>query len=383
MISQGVYFFRIIQYISITHAFPPDIHLKSNSKKTFLSLVKSLAALIQPHSGHIIAFCLGICRTLKIPVMRISFTLLIILISALACKNQNKKETSEPEKTVLMESPLEKGEVHVLTQSMEFIAADTLMSGWNTFIYDNRSTEVHFMLLDRYPEGKTIADTKAEVLHPFDEGMKLIMEGDMDNAVAAFGKLPEWFHQIKFCGGTGFISPKQIARSTVYLEPGRYVMECYVKMFNGEWHTSHGMIKEFMVTDKTTTLSQPIPTATVDISSTNGIILKDSLSAGKQIIQTNFLDQKAYEHFVGHDINLVRYETNASMDSLLLWMNWMNPRGLRSPSPEGFTFLGGMNNLSAGDKGYFEADLVPGNYVLISEVPEADTKKLMHTFSIE
>ncbi len=315
--------------------------------------------------------------------MRISFTLLIILISILACKNQNKKETSEQEKMTLMESPLEKGEVHVLTQSMEFITADTLMSGWNTFVYDNKSTEVHFILLDRYPEGKGIANTKAEVIPPFDEGMKLIMEGDMDNAVAAFGKLPEWFHQIKFCGGTGFISPKHIARSTVYLEPGRYAMECYVKMFNGEWHTSHGMIKEFMVTDKATTLSQPTPTATIDISSTNGIILKDSLSAGKQIIETNFLDQKAYEHFVGHDINLVKYETNASMDSLLLWMNWMNPRGLRSPSPEGFTFLGGMNNLSAGDKGYFEVDLAPGNYVFISEVPEADKKKLMHPFSIQ
>ncbi|WP_236640949.1 hypothetical protein [Flagellimonas alvinocaridis] len=315
--------------------------------------------------------------------MRTSLTLLVLISILFSCKQQEKNKVSDENASINKISPVEKGEVHVLTKSMEFIAADTLLAGWNTFIYENQSTEVHFILLDKYPEGKTVANTKAEVIPPFDEGMKLIMEGDMDNAVAAFGKLPEWFHQIKFCGGTGFISPKHTTQSTVYLEPGRYAMECYVKMFNGEWHTSHGMIKEFMVSDKTTTLSQPKPTATIDISSTAGIILKDSLSQGKQIIETNFLDQKAYEHFVGHDINLVKYEDNASMDSLLLWMNWMNPRGLRSPSPEGFTFLGGMNNLSAGDKGYFEADLVPGNYVIISEVPEADTKKLMYTFTIK
>lgn len=315
--------------------------------------------------------------------MRTTFSLLFILVSVFACKQKEHKKALEQEESSNKEHLLKKGEVRILTQSMEFISADTLHSGWNTFVYENRSPEVHFILLDKYPEGKTIADTKAEVLPPFDEGMKLIMQGDMDNAVAAFGKLPEWFQQIKLSGGTGFISPRHTARSTVYLEPGRYIMECYVKMFNGEWHTSHGMLKEFIVKDESTDLQPPNPTAAIDISSTGGIVLKDSLSSGKQIIETNFLDQKVYEHFVGHDINLVKSETNAPLDSLILWMNWMNPRGLRSPAPKGFTFLGGMNNLSGGEKGYFEAHLEPGNYVLISEVPEAHEKHLMHTFSIQ
>lgn len=134
---------------------------------------------------------------------------------------------------------------------------------------------------------------------------------------------------------------------------------------------------------KTTNLNPPIPTASIDISSTNGLILKDSISSGNQIFQTNFIDQKTYENFVGHDVNLVRYDNTASMDSLIQWMNWMNPKGLRTPTPKGFTFLGGMNNLPAGSKGFFEADLVPGNYVLISEVPAADEKKLLYKFAID
>lgn len=315
-------------------------------------------------------------------IMKHIVAVFLIATALVGCKEKkDEKEALDKQPTVFV-SPEKKGEIHVLTRSMEFITSDTLMSGWNTFVYENKSTEVHFLLLDLYPAGKTVENTKAEVLPPFDEGMKLIMEGDLENAVTAFGKLPEWFQEVKFKGGTGLISPRHTAKSTVYLDPGRYIMECYVKMFNGEWHTSHGMLKEILVVDETTELEEPLPTATLDISSTDGIVLRDSLMGGKQIIRANFLDQSVYEHFLGHDVNLVRYENGASLDSLIQWMNWMDPRGLRSPAPEGFTFLGGMNNLSAGEKGYFEVDVTPGNYVFISEVPEADKKHLMKTFMI-
>jgi hypothetical protein len=310
------------------------------------------------------------------------YVILLTLILLSSCKTKEKQNDSIKENLEAQVSPLKKGNVSVLTQSMEFITADTLMSGWNTFTYENKSTEVHFLLMDLYPAGKTIADTKSDILPPFDEGMKLIMEGDMESAGAAFGKLPEWFQQVQFRGGTGLISPNHTAKSTIYLEPGTYIMECYVKMFNGEWHTSHGMLKEIIVSGDSTIHEPPKSTISLDISSTDGIILKDSITAGKQIFKTNFLDQTVYEHFLGHDINLVRYENNARMDSLIQWMNWMNPRGLRSPAPEGFTFLGGMNNLPEGSHGFFEVDLTPGNYILISEVPEADKKKLMHSFLV-
>lgn len=313
--------------------------------------------------------------------MRTLLTFCFLLLTLSACKTK-EKDTKE-EKTTREKKPLESGEVLISTQSMEFFVADTLYSGWNTLIYENKSPEVHFVMMDLYPEGITIENTKAELLPPFDDGMRLIMENKMDSAMVAFGNIPKWFQQVKFLGGTGLVSPQHTAKSTVYLEPGRYIMECYVKMFNGEWHTSHGMLKEVIVTNQTTELTPPAPSAIIDISSTDGLILKDSIISGNQIFQTNFIDQKVYENFVGHDINLVRYDNTASLDSLIQWMNWMNPKGLITPAPEGFTFLGGMNNLPAESKGFFEADLVPGNYVLISEVPAADEKNLMYTFSVK
>ncbi|RIV71929.1 hypothetical protein [Flagellimonas aequoris] len=314
--------------------------------------------------------------------MKNYYMLSVLTILAASCISKEKQKDEAEVSVDNVINPLKEGQVEIITKSMEFFSGDTLYSGWNTLLYENQSQEVHFVLMDLYPVGKSVEDTKKEVLPPFDEGMRLIMEGDMDNAVAAFGKLPEWFQQIKYKGGTGLISPKHTAKSTIYLEPGVYVMECYVKMFNGEWHTSHGMLKQIIVKEESTNLEPPTPSASIDISSTNGIVVNNAIPTGKQIFQTNFIDQKIYEHFVGHDINLVRYENGANLDSLIQWMSWMNPKGLITPSPEGFTFLGGMNNLSSGEKGFFEAELTPGNYVLIAEVPDADKKKLLYSFSI-
>ena len=46
------------------------------------------------------------------------------------------------------------------------------------------------------------------------------------------------------------------------------------------------------------------------------------------------------------------------------------------------TFLGGVNNMPAGEKGYFKVNLMPGKYILISEVPNAMTKKMLKTFEV-
>jgi hypothetical protein len=45
-------------------------------------------------------------------------------------------------------------------------------------------------------------------------------------------------------------------------------------------------------------------------------------------------------------------------------------------------FLGGMNNMLAGDTGYFTANLEPGRYVLIAEVPNPASKNMLKTFTV-
>jgi hypothetical protein len=58
-----------------------------------------------------------------------------------------------------------------------------------------------------------------------------------------------------------------------------------------------------------------------------------------------------HENFVGHDVNLAKLDDNANLDDLNNWMDWSNPKGFIEPSPAGVTFIGGVNNMLAGDKG--------------------------------
>ena len=64
------------------------------------------------------------------------------------------------------------------------------------------------------------------------------------------------------------------------------------------------------------------------------------------------------------------------------WMNWADPKGLITPAPEGIIFLGGVNDMPTGSTGYFNVTLEPGDYAIISEVPNALSKKMLKTFVV-
>lgn len=303
----------------------------------------------------------------------------IILFSFLivGCKSDKKQDK---------QTTLENDEINVIeviTRSMDFQTLDTLKSGWNTFTYKNLSGEVHFFILDKLPSDSiSERDINEHLIPPFDDGMKYLIEGKSDSAMVALGNIPAWFNDVKRFGGTGLISPGKTAVSTIQLKPGKYMMECYVKAINGEWHTSHGMWKFLTVIDETTDFSPRQADHTISVSSTEGYVFDAQPKSGKNRFKVNFIDQVPHEHFSGHDVNLIKYDASANIDSLVYWMNWMNPTGLRTPTPEGFTFLGGMNNCEAGESGYFEVDLDSGNYLLISETPKADEKGMLKTFTI-
>ena len=303
---------------------------------------------------------------------------LFMLMGVLSCKTdpKEKPETVAPAKGT-------PAVIRVTTKSMEFYAPDTIPSGWNTFVYENRSTEPHFILLDKYPEGITIENTMKEVAPAFEEGMSLIMEGKMEESMAAFGKLPEWFTQVVFSGGTGLISPGKTAVTTVKLDPGYYIMECYVRMPDGAFHTSMGMAKELIVKADDSGMMPPEYNMQIDIRGQSGISWNGQPKAGKTVFRVEFVDQMVHENFVGHDVNLVRMEEGADLEALEAWINWATPTGLMSSTlPEGYTFLGGTNDAPEGSILYFEAELTPGTYVLISEVPNAKEKGMLKTFTV-
>lgn len=301
---------------------------------------------------------------------------LAIIINVQSCKSDKKQPKTE-------ESTIEKVNViNILTQNMDFQMPDTITSGWNTFRYKNASPQTHFFLIDKYPDSITMQNVIEEVGPPFDNGMKLINEGKTKEGFAEFAKLPSWFMDMKNLGGSGLISPNQVSETTVKLDPGFYIIECYVKMANGVFHTSMGMAKGITVSETNSGNTEPRADEKIEISSTDGIVFNDNISKGKYCFSVYYKDQIAHENFIGHDINLAKLSDDVDLDNLNNWMDWSNPKGLIEPAPKGVTFLGGVNNMRAGDTGYFTVNLDPGRYVLISEVPNPASKNMLKTFVV-
>lgn len=308
--------------------------------------------------------------------------LLIISIGVfIGCKNdKNTKSVIINQENEAKVKPT--NVINIVTQAMEFQMVDTIPCGWNTFKYKNLSDEIHFVVFEKYPEGITIDSTRAQVFPVFDKGMDLINEGKNKEGFSAFNSLPAWFFNVEFTGGIGLVSPKETAVSTIKLDPGRYLIECYVKMKNGKFHSVMGMYKEIIVSNTPNDLLEPEATVGVSISSENGIEFKPGITSGKQIFKIAFKDQKVHEHFLGHDVHVVKLDESADLATLNNWMNWSAPTGLLGHGVDGVTFLGGTQEAPAGDTTYFTANLKPGNYALIAEVPDPLSKGMLKTFSV-
>ncbi|HET8855032.1 MAG TPA: hypothetical protein VFM60_03815 [Salinimicrobium sp.] len=309
-----------------------------------------------------------------------------LLLTVCTSCNQEKKSTHPHEmnmgKTAVvkeMSFPEPANLVEVKTTGMNFILPDTIASGWTSFRYTNESTWEHFMLIDKLPvvEGKQIIyDDFEQVTLVFNDAMNLINKGQAEKGFAEFSRLPSWFSKIIFSGGVGIISPGETAQTTVYVEPGTYLVECYVKT-EGIFHP---MKKQVIVKESAANEVPPTAQVNLNISKDGGIEMKEEPVAGLQTIAVHFVDQGTHEHFLGHDVHLVKLEKDADLEALNSWMTWTTPEGLNTPAP--VRFLGGAQEMPAGKTAYITVNLEPGNYAWISEVPNPASKNMLKRFSV-
>lgn len=276
--------------------------------------------------------------------------------------------------------------VEVFARGLEFEAPDRIPSGWTTFRLHNESGMTHFALVQRLPEGVGLEEHQTAVAPVFQAGMDRLNNGEQDAAMAKFGDLPSWYSDVVFVGGPGLTSPGRTAETTVFLQPGTYLLECYVKT-DGVFHSFNpapgedGMVHELTVTEAPSGAPEPVPNLHLRISSKSGIRMEEEPSAGPQTVAVHFEDQTVYEHFLGHDVHLVRLRNDTDLETLGSWMNWMGPDGLETPAPA--DFLGGTEDLAAGETAYFTVNLAPGRYAWISEVPSPGAHGMLKLFTIK
>ncbi len=305
---------------------------------------------------------------------------IVLLVSFASCKNHKEDSLNQNEDASTIKDSI--NVVEVVTNTMDFQIPDTLKSGWTTFKYKNKSKETHFFIFEKMPEGITMENYENELVPPFKAAFNHLLNDETEKAMQEFEKIPTWWNDVKLGGGVGLISPKSVAESTIYMRPGTYIMECYIRMPNGMPHAFYGMMKEILVTDEKNNYKEPFSNHQISISSEEGITFQDSLKAGEYQLAVTFKDQKQYETLLGHDINLVRLDTISRLDTLSNWIDAANIKAFRTPIPEGLTFLGGVEDLEEGETGYFKTMLNKGTYVLISEIPNAVERNMYKTFIV-
>lgn len=275
-------------------------------------------------------------------------------------------------------------------------------NGWVTIRFTNATPYDHFVLLYRAPQaaidaadaaGTTLLEHWYEtVTVPFQEEFEPYVGGEIGydafvgNLVGAISASAPWFFDpgAATMGGPGLTAAGGTSETTIHLEPGSYILECYVKDASEEFHSYNGMLEMLTVTDAASDAREPTPTARIAVSAEDGLAIPGNIRPGTHTFAIEFADQKAYEHLLGHSAHLVRlHDRDAEGPADLgAWMDWRQRGALAVRAPAGAEFLGGTPEMQAGRTAYFTVDLTPGEYAWIAAVPDPAGKDMLKTFTV-
>lgn len=267
--------------------------------------------------------------------------------------------------------------VNIHSNIMDIVMQDTLTSGLNHIIYENRSDMTHFLLFNKVPKDVDLSKYHEELTMPFQELMASITESRESNAV-----FPEWLPQMVNMGGVGLLSPGQKAESYVDFEPGNYIVECYVKT-NGIFHSTTGMLKQVTIISNQEIVNTPNldPVATVNVDSLGLTTIGDLPNKpGDFTFKVNYENTRLFPNFTRPDVHLVRITEDAGLDKLEDYMDWTTPNGMDANAP--VMFLGGTQEMPKGSIAYFKQNLEAGKYILIGEVPNPKENNFYVEFEI-
>jgi hypothetical protein len=291
---------------------------------------------------------------------------------------------------------------HAKDRHLFRISSTEIPPGWTTFRFTNASPVDHFFLIWRYPEeGKAAARAAGQSLldHWFErvagafDGFDAYLAGEVSLATYTSGlvaRLQEnapWFLDpgATPMGGPGMTAAGATSETTVRLEPGEYIVECYVRDENGVFHTAAGMIDHMTVSGEASGAVAPAASARVAISSVEGIRVDAPPGTGRQVIEVHYEDQAIYSHMLRHNVQLARLPDDYDeglLEQLAKWLDWTEVDGLVNRAPGGVRFVGGVMEMAAGATGYLHAELEPGVYAWIAEVPEPAEHGMLKVFTL-
>ncbi len=282
---------------------------------------------------------------------------MLIFLCFISCKKETAKEQHST-KTEHDEF------VQIVAKDFKFHMPDTINSGWNNIQFKNEGHAEHFYLFFKVPDTLTFGQYQRDVGKPFQIVLDSLNNGvSIERAVKLLGELipTYYFTSVSAMGGCGVVSPKLTANNTIYLDPGKYIVECYIKE-KGVFHSILGMTKQLMVSENKTETIEPTSNYSIEITN-HKYQIKGNLRKGENIIKVNFKEQP--EAGLGNDVHLIKLEENTDLNKVMDWLNWMNVEGMQPKAP--VQLLGGTQEMPIGHTAYFTIHLEQGNYAWIAE----------------
>ena len=228
----------------------------------------------------------------------------------------------------------------VIAKEFAFVGPDSITAGWTTFRMKNEGTVLHHVAIARIDSGKTMTDVEAALKNP--------------------GPPPAWLVGV---GGPNAPDPGAESNATLNLQPGQYVMLCFVDIPGNVPHFAKGMVHPLVVTAASgSTGTEPTADATITLADYS-FAVDGKLTAGKHTIKV--LDNGPQEH----EVEIVRLAPGKTMKDFGAW-------AVKKEGPPPASALGGVVGISkAAGANYFDVDLTPGNYALLCFIPDAKDGK--------
>lgn len=261
--------------------------------------------------------------------------------------------------------------VEIVAKEYAFESPEKIPAGWTRFRMVNEGNEEHFMLINPLSEGVSIDAIREggrfiQGLHNQYDKDLITKEDIYDSLSTAFGKPNS---EVNYNGGPGFVSMGHTTEATTYLEPGRYVIECYIRAPNGVQHNVLGMMTLLEVTESAAEFQAPVADKIIVLTK-NELTSDENFKAGTYTFEVEFRDHPS--GYIGNDVHLIRIDENIAMDNIAKWMDVFEKDGLVSPAP--VEFLGGTQERPKGEVAYFTVNLKPGEYAWVAELDYADKK---------
>ena len=278
--------------------------------------------------------------------------------------------------------------VEVMAFDYAFNVPEEVPSGWIAFVLNNEMAhEIHEISVAKIPEGIGYAQYLSEYVGAWEILLQNFQDGEIERSELgerAQELLPEWEREnrVEYINARGLLAAGRIASKTVYLEPGNYALDCWVKTKDGIIHISTGMTRPLTVTEASTNSPEPNPEASITL-------FEDEIAVENWEPRTGhhqfamYMDSDDDGNGFYNNVHLVRIEEETDLHEVNNWMDWYSIGGLRAPAPA--DFLGGTSTYDADpgeDATYFSLTITePGDYAWI--VHTRPDNPLWKTFSVD